>query len=104
MNPYLPIATWLACKRHVEENCKRKLRSLGISAEYCTAFLQGIFGSDANHEKGLIDSDGCKDFDAKLESLENVWNSREKKSRVQCSLIQAKQNFTITLWQTLQTT
>ena len=29
----------------------------------------------------IIDSDGCKDFDAKLESLENVWNSREKKWR-----------------------
>ena len=81
MSPYLPIATWLACKRHVEEDCKRKLRSLGISAEYCTAFLQDIFGSDVNHEKGLIDSDGCMDFDAKLESLENVWNSREKRSR-----------------------
>ena len=81
MSPYLLIATWLACKRHVEEDCKRELRSIGVSAEYCTAFLQDIFGSDVNHEKGLIDSDGCKDFDAKLESLKNVWNSREKRSR-----------------------
>ena len=81
MSPYLPVATWLACKRHVVEDCKRKLRSLGISSEYLTAFLRDIFGSDANHEKGLIDSEGCMDFDAKLESLENVWNSREKTSR-----------------------
>ena len=81
MSPYLPVATWLACKRHVVEDCKRKLRSLGISSEYLTAFLRDIFGSDANHEKGLIDSEGCMDFDAKLESLEKVWNSREKTSR-----------------------
>ena len=69
MSPYLPVATWLACKRHVVEDCKRKLRSLGISSEYLTAFLRDIFGSDANHEIGLIDSEGCMDFDAKLESL-----------------------------------
>ena len=69
MSPYLPVATWLACKRHVVEDCKRKLRLLGISSEYLTAFLRDIFGSDANHEIGLIDSEGCMDFDAKLESL-----------------------------------
>ena len=77
--PYLSIVTWLACKRHVEENCKRKLQSLGISSQHCTVFLYDIFGSDVKHEKGLIDSDGCEDFNAKLESFENVWNLREKK-------------------------
>ena len=81
MSPYLPLATWLACKRHVEDDCKRKLNSLGISSENCTAFLQDIFGSDASHEKGLIDADGVEDFDAKLDSLQEVWNSREKKAR-----------------------
>lgn len=90
MSPYLPVAIWLACKRHVVEDCKRKLRSLGISSEYLTVFLRDIFGSDASHEKGLIDSEGCMDFDAKLESLENVWNSREKHQGVQHSPIQAK--------------
>ena len=30
MSNHLPIATWLACKRHVEDDCRRKLRSLGI--------------------------------------------------------------------------
>ena len=81
MSPYLPLATWLACKRHVEDDCKRKLNSLGISSENCTAFLQDIFGSDASREKGLIDADGVEDFDAKLDSLQEVWNSREKKAR-----------------------
>ena len=81
MSPYLPLATWLACKRHVEDDCQRKLNSLGISSEHCTAFLQDIFGSDASREKGLIDADGVEDFDAKLDSLQEVWNSREKKAR-----------------------
>ena len=81
MSPYLPIATWLAIKRHVEEDCRRKLHALGISSDHSTAFLQEIFGSDVKKEKGLIDSDGCEDFDAKLESLQEVWNSREKKAR-----------------------
>ena len=54
---------------------------MGILSQHYTAFLHDIFGSDVKHEKGLIDSDGCEDFDAKLESLQNVWNLREKKSR-----------------------
>ncbi|KAL9973133.1 hypothetical protein ACROYT_G019550 [Oculina patagonica] len=55
--------------------------NIGISSEHCTAFLHDIFGSDFKQEKGLIDSDGCEDFDAKLDSLQEVWNSREKKAR-----------------------
>ena len=77
--PFLPIATWLPCKSHVEEDCKRKFQSLGISLQHCTAFLYDIFGPDVKLEKGLIDSDGCEDFNAKLESFQNVWNLREKK-------------------------
>ncbi|KAK2551389.1 hypothetical protein P5673_027790 [Acropora cervicornis] len=92
-SPYLPTVTWLACIGHIEEDCKRKLQSLGeedckrklqslgISSQHCTAFLHDIFVSDVKHEKGLIDSDGCKDFNDKLESLQNVWNLREKKIR-----------------------
>ena len=68
-SPYLPTVTWLACIGHI------------ISSQHCTAFLHDIFVSDVKHEKGLIDSDGCKDFNDKLESLQNVWNLREKKIR-----------------------
>ena len=57
MSPYLPMATWLACKRHVAEDCRRKLHTLGIFTDHCTAFLQAIFGNDVKKEKGLIDSD-----------------------------------------------
>lgn len=46
MSLYLPIATWLVCKRHIEEDCKRKLQSLGISSQHCTTFVHDIFGSD----------------------------------------------------------
>ena len=96
MSPYLPIATWPACKRNIEEDCKRKLRSLGISAKYCTAFLQDIFGSDVNHEKGLIDA-GARTLMLNLKVWKTFGIQEKSDQRVQCSLIQAKQNFTSTL-------
>ena len=54
---------------------------LGISSEHRTAFLRDIFGSDFKQEKVLVDSDGCEDFDAKLDSMQEVWNSRKKEAR-----------------------
>lgn len=81
MSPFLNVSTWWACKRNVEEDCRRKLSTLGISQENSSPFLQDIFGCDAKKEKGLIDSESVDDFDAKLESLEKIWNVREKKAR-----------------------
>ena len=81
MSIHLPLATWLACKRHVEDDCRRKLRSLGMLPNQCSPFLLDIFGSDTAKEKGLIDAENCDDFDAKLLSLEETWNKREKTER-----------------------
>ena len=81
MSTHLPLATWLACKRHVEDDCRRKLRSLGMLRNDCSSFLLDIFGSDKAEEKGLIDAESCDDFEAKLFSLEKTWNKREKNVR-----------------------
>ena len=81
MSTHLPIATWLACKGHVEDDCRRKGRSLGILPSQCTTFLRDIFGSDWTQEKGLMDAESPNDFDAKLLSLRPTWNEREKNVR-----------------------
>lgn len=81
MSTHLPLATWLACKRHVEDDCRRKLGSLGMLPNQCSPFLLDTFGSDSAEEKGLIDAQDIDDFDAKLLSLEEIWNKREKEVR-----------------------
>ena len=62
-------------------SCRRELRSLGMLLNQCSPFLLDIFGSDTAKEKGLIDAENCDDFDAKLLSLEETWNKREKTER-----------------------
>jgi len=62
MSPYLILATWLACKRHVEDDCRIKLSSLDISPAQSNYFLLDVFGSDVKKEKGIIDSESCEDL------------------------------------------
>lgn len=78
MSFYFFVVIWFVCKCYVVEDCKRKFCLLGILLEYFIVFLCDIFGFDVNYEKGFIDFEGCMDFDVKFESLENVWNLREK--------------------------
>ena len=47
----LPVATVLACTRHVEHNCAQKMSELGISAAARNELLQDIFKSEAKKEK-----------------------------------------------------
>lgn len=73
----LPIAQFLACTKHVQDNIKRKMSSLFIPEEVQTEYLLDIFGNRSN--KGLIDSDSASDFDARLMSLRSFWDEREVK-------------------------
>ena len=74
----LPIAQFLACTKHVQDNIKRKMSSLFIPEALQAEFLIDIFGDRSN--KGLIDSDSVEDFDARLLSLRSSWDSKEMKA------------------------
>lgn len=73
----LPIAQFLVCTKHVQDNIKRKMSSLFIPEKVQTEYLNDIFGDRSN--KGLIDSDSASDFDARLMSLRSPWDEKEVK-------------------------
>ena len=68
-------ADHLSCSIHMKRNVERKLRDLGIKGGEVAKSGTEIFGTDA--EKGILDSKSSQEFDAKLQSLEIVWNKRE---------------------------
>lgn len=74
----LPIAQFLACTKHVQDNIKRKMSSLFIAEKVQTEYLIDIFGDRSS--KGLIDSDSASDFDARLMSLRSSWDERKSKT------------------------
>ena len=76
-----PIASLLACKKHVEDNIRVKLKALGITGEAKSSFLKDIFGDDQNKEQGLVDCLSNEQFNSKLLALQNIWNKRECKAR-----------------------
>ncbi len=49
----LPVATVLACTRHVENNCAQKMSELGISTATRTVIIQDIFGMRPKRRKVL---------------------------------------------------
>ena len=81
MKAFFPLATWLSCKKHVEDDVARKLTELRIGELEKKEFLLDIFGSDARKEMGLIDASSSQEFDARLESLYPVWVKREMEAR-----------------------
>lgn len=79
--PVCPIATFVICKKHGEDDVNRKLTTLGINGQARDDFMADIFGNERRKELGLIDSRSPEEFDTKLFELEEVWNDRERKSR-----------------------
>ena len=47
MRSFFPLATWLSCKKHVEDDVPQKLDDLRVGALDKKEFLLDIFGSDA---------------------------------------------------------
>lgn len=75
MSRQLPIAQFLACTKHVQDNIKRKMSSLFIAEKVQTEYLIDIF--DDRSSKGLIESESASDFDARLMSLRSSWDERK---------------------------
>lgn len=66
-------ADHLSCFIHMRRNVERKLRDLGIKGGEVSKFLAEIFD-----ENGILDAESPLEFDARLQSLEVVWNDREQ--------------------------
>ena len=69
--PQLPIAQFLACKKHMEDNVKIKMAALGMQNK--SEVLVGIFGDSTT--RGLVDSESNEDFDSRLLHLKEPWES-----------------------------
>lgn len=66
--PQMPIAQFLACKKHVDDNVKMNMAALGILNK--SDFLVDIFGD--NTSRGLVDAESNEDFDARLLHLKEA--------------------------------
>ena len=69
--PQLPIAHFLECKKHVEDNIKMKMAALGIQEK--ANYVIEIFGDRTS--RGLIDSES-REFESRLLQLKDVWENR----------------------------
>ena len=72
---------FLACKKHVQDNIKSKLTTLGITGQAKNEFLTDIFGCDSDKVLGLVDCLSSEDFDSRLYSLKPKWCKREETAR-----------------------
>jgi len=64
---------------HFKKNVQEKLRLLGLPTSVSEQFLADIFGQHQGscYQEGLVDCGSEREFDDKLESLKEMWNSRE---------------------------
>ena len=77
MKHQFPAATWVLCKKHVEDNIRRKLTNLGITGSKQHTFICDIFGDADNKEKGLADSSSSAEFDDRVRALKVRWDQKE---------------------------
>lgn len=69
-------ADHLLCFLHVRKNIEAKLKELGFSQPHQRETLEEIFGTPSSFD-GLVNADTSEDFEATLNSLEDVWRKRE---------------------------
>ena len=73
------IAKFLSCKRHVEDNIKRKMAVLNIDDKTKMDIRADIFGERCTREIGLIDFQTNEEFYVKVQALKSKWDDAEKK-------------------------
>jgi len=54
-----PIASFLACQKHMADNIKSKLTELGVNGKAKKEYLKDIFGDEQQQQKGLVNSMKC---------------------------------------------
>ena len=58
-----PNVVFVACKKHFEDDLKRKLSELGVNDKAKKEFMADIFGSEATRQRGLLDRQGEMEVD-----------------------------------------
>lgn len=77
MKEQFPASTWVLCKKHVEDNVRRKLTSLGITTSNQQVFVTDIFGNVEQNKRGLADCSSRAHFDDELKALKGHWDQKE---------------------------
>ena len=74
-----PHAMHLSCFTHFKKNSIEKLKEYGIPSQVSDEFVADIFGkrSGSMYEEDLVDATSPYDFDTRLESCREIWNTRE---------------------------
>ena len=73
------IAKNLFCKKHVEDDIKRKFTTIHhLTGQVKNTIMQDIFGSETLQIKGLIDCEGEKSFDELCYMLYQKWDRLER--------------------------
>ena len=64
---------------HFKTNIIEKIKEYGIPSQVSDEFVADIFGkrSGSMYEEGLVDATSPEDFDTRLESCREIWNTRE---------------------------
>eukprot|EP00112_Aurelia_sp_Birch-Aquarium-sp1_P018622 Seg4461.2 transcript_id=Seg4461.2/GoldUCD/mRNA.D3Y31 product="hypothetical protein" protein_id=Seg4461.2/GoldUCD/D3Y31 len=79
MNKYLLVATNLYCKKHLEDDIKRKFSKLPhVSKNIRSLILTDILGSEGAQTKGLIDAKSEQDFEDQWYACYEKWDELER--------------------------
>ena len=76
-----PNVVFVACKKHFEDDLKRKLSELGVNDKAKKEFMADIFGSEATRQRGLLDRQSEMEFDQDLAEFKNIWDTRNSEER-----------------------
>ena len=77
MKQQFPASTWVLCKKHVEDNVRRYLTSIGITGNDQQLFIGDIFGDIQQQKSGLSDSVSGMQFDERLKAAKDRWYQKE---------------------------
>ena len=77
MKEQFPASTWVLCKKHMEDNVRQKLTSLGITDKNQELFVSDVFGDAERQKSGLVDSSSCAHCDDRLQALKDRWDEKE---------------------------
>lgn len=75
-----PFALQLRCFIHFKHNLQEKIWKLGIPKAVADQFLNDVFGRcEGNvYVPGLVDTVSVEDFNQRFESLQELWDERER--------------------------
>ena len=71
-------AIHLRCFLHLRGNLEARLREYGIPKHIQVEFIRDVFGNPSQLEDGIVDANSTAEYEAMIQSLQVIWNNREK--------------------------